>query len=100
MDSISYVFLGYANHSVALLVVSPAIPVRGMPYLLETRDIRGYFLVGILSALFMVYLDIIIDPVALRSSKWFWVRSTGILRMVIRRVSLGSGITENRCSSA
>ncbi len=71
MDSLSYVFLAYASYSMALLVLSPVISVRGMPYLLETRKIRGALSARILGALFMVYLDIIIDPVALRGGRWF-----------------------------
>jgi uncharacterized membrane protein len=71
MDSMSYVFLAYASYSMALLVISPACSVRRMPYLLETREMRGSLSARLLGALFMVYLDIIIDPVALRGGKWF-----------------------------
>jgi hypothetical protein len=55
----------------ALLAVSPVMAVRGMPYIFKTRNIRESLLVRMLGALFMVYLDIIIDPVALRGSRWF-----------------------------
>jgi uncharacterized membrane protein len=71
MDSLSYVFLAYASFSMALLVISPVFFVSGVPYLLETRKIRGSLPARTLGALFMVYLDIIIDPVALRGGKWF-----------------------------
>jgi uncharacterized membrane protein len=71
MDSMSYVFLAYASYAVALVALSPVISVRGMPYLLETKKMRGSLSVRMLGALFMVYLDIIIDPVALRGEKWF-----------------------------
>jgi uncharacterized membrane protein len=71
MDSMSYVFLAYASYAVALVALSPVISVRGMPYLLETKMMRGSLSVRMLGALFMVYLDIIIDPVALRGGKWF-----------------------------
>jgi uncharacterized membrane protein len=71
MDSMSYVFLAYASYSMAHLVISPVLSVRGMPYLLETKRMRGSLAARILGALFMVYLDIIIDPVALRGGKWF-----------------------------
>jgi uncharacterized membrane protein len=71
MDSMSYVFLTYASYSVALFTVSPVFSVRGMPYILETKKMRGSLLVRMLGALFMVYLDIIIDPVALRGGRWF-----------------------------
>jgi uncharacterized membrane protein len=71
MDSLSYVFLAYASYSLALLVVSPLGRYRGLWYLLETKEIRRSFFVGVLGAFFMVYLDIIIDPVALQGGKWF-----------------------------
>jgi uncharacterized membrane protein len=71
MDSLSYVFLAYAGYSVALMVISPQFFSRGTIYLLETREIRDSRFARILGTLFFVYLDIIIDPVALRGSKWF-----------------------------
>jgi uncharacterized membrane protein len=71
MDSMSYVFLAYASYSMALLVISPRVSVRRIPYLLETKRIRGSLSARMLGALFMVYLDIIIDPVALRGGRWF-----------------------------
>ncbi len=71
MDSMSYVFLAYASYTMALLVISPVLYSRGITYLLETRRIRGSFFAALLGAVFMVYLDIIIDPVALRGGRWF-----------------------------
>lgn len=71
MDSISYVFLAYASYSVALLVTSPVRFAKSGFYLLETRKTRYSLSTRILAAVFLVYLDIIIDPVALRGSKWF-----------------------------
>lgn len=71
MDSASYVFLAYASYSMALLVTAPVILVRKLPYLLETRALRSGLSVRLLGALFFVYLDIIIDPVALQGSRWF-----------------------------
>jgi uncharacterized membrane protein len=71
MDSLSYVFLTYASYSMALFTVSPMICSRGMIYLLETKALRYSFFTTILGAVYLVYLDIIIDPVALRGSRWF-----------------------------
>ncbi len=71
MDSLSYVFLAYASYSIALLTVSPLRLSRGMIYLLETKAIRHSFWTLVLGTIFFVYLDIIIDPVALKGSKWF-----------------------------
>ncbi|MGE5238894.1 MAG: carotenoid biosynthesis protein [Chloroflexota bacterium] len=71
MDSLSYVFLAYASYAMALMVISPALLSGGAIYLLETREIRKSLLARMLGTLFFVYLDIIIDPVALRGDKWF-----------------------------
>ncbi len=71
MDSLSYVFLAYASYSVALMVASPVLISKGQFYVLETRKIRRSFSTRILGAILFVYLDIIIDPVALLGDKWF-----------------------------
>jgi uncharacterized membrane protein len=71
MDSISYVFLAYASYSLALLVISPICRSKWIVYVLETKKIRGSFLARLLGATFFVYLDIIIDPLALRGDRWF-----------------------------
>jgi putative membrane protein len=70
MDSLSYVFLAYASYSTALMVIAPVLP-KGTLYLLETRKIRSSLYARVLGAVFFVYLDIIIDPVALQGDKWF-----------------------------
>jgi putative membrane protein len=70
-DSISYVFLAYCSYSVALLVFSP-IKIWGKNFIsLETRAIRRSIAVLFLASLFQVFLDIIIDPVALQGNRWF-----------------------------
>lgn len=71
MDSLSYVFLAYASFSMAVLTLSPVRGVKGLFYVLETKKIRNSLPATALGALFMTYLDIIIDPVALRGDKWF-----------------------------
>ena len=76
MDSMSFVFLSYASYSVALFAMSPATPGRGF-YLLENRKIRHSLRVRLLGALLCMYLDIIIDPVALRGERWFLGRIYG-----------------------
>ncbi len=70
-DSISYVFLAYCSYATALLVISPVKAWRGDFITLETRAIRRSFAVLFLASLFQVFLDIIIDPVALQGSRWF-----------------------------
>ena len=70
-DSLSYVFLTYCSYATALLVVSPVKVWRWNFALLETRRIRRSFSVLLLGSLFQVFLDIIIDPVALQGHRWF-----------------------------
>ena len=71
MDSLSYVFLAYAGYSMALMVISPVVRFGRRVYLLETKKIRNSLAARFLGALLFVYLDIIIDPVALQGHKWF-----------------------------
>lgn len=70
-DSLSYVFLTYCSYATALFVVSPIKTWRWDLVTLETRSIRGSFAVLFLGSLFQVFLDIIIDPVALQGNRWF-----------------------------
>jgi uncharacterized membrane protein len=70
-DSLSYVFLAYCSYAMALLVVAPVKVTGGRLMLLETRAIRKSWAVLILAALMQVFLDIIIDPVALQGNRWF-----------------------------
>ena len=70
-DSISYVFLAYCSYATALLVVSPVKTMRGDFLTLETRAIRRSLAVLFLGSLFQVFLDIIVDPVALQGRRWF-----------------------------
>jgi uncharacterized membrane protein len=71
MDSISYVFLAYASYSVALLMVSPIQRSSWLIYVLETEKTRYSRHTALLGTLLFVYLDIIIDPVALQGNRWF-----------------------------
>ena len=70
-DSLSYVFLAYCSYATALLVVSPVKAWRWNFVTLETRSIRRSLSVLFLGSLFQVFLDIVIDPVALQGRRWF-----------------------------
>jgi uncharacterized membrane protein len=70
-DSLSYVFLAYSSYSMALMIIAPVLRTRGIIYFLETKKIRNSIYATILGAIFFVYLDIIIDPVALLGDRWF-----------------------------
>jgi putative membrane protein len=76
MDSLSFSFLLYASHCVALLFLLPAERSGGsysrkMPALELTPDARRSWPVGALTVLFFVMIDMVIDPAALRGDRWF-----------------------------
>jgi uncharacterized membrane protein len=79
MDSMSFVFLAWASYSMALMAVSPVVRSDTTFYLLETKRIRYSWEARLLGALFFVLLDVIIDPVALRGSRWFLGQIYGYL---------------------
>jgi putative membrane protein len=70
-DSLSYVFLCYCSYATALFILAPLKTVGRRLHLLETHSIRRSFSALLLGSLLQVYLDIIIDPVALQGEKWF-----------------------------
>ena len=76
-DSLSYVFLCYCSYATALFILSPLKTVGKNLHLLETLRIRRSFSALLLGSLLQVYLDIIIDPVALQGEKWFLGRIYG-----------------------
>jgi uncharacterized membrane protein len=71
MDSLSYVFLSYCSYATALFLMSPVTMARGEPFVLETRALRRSWQTLVLGAFLFVFLDIIIDPVALQGHRWF-----------------------------
>jgi uncharacterized membrane protein len=70
-DSLSYVFLCYCSYATALLILSPLKTAGKNLFVLETFSIRRSFSALLLGSLLQVYLDIIIDPVALQGDRWF-----------------------------
>lgn len=70
-DSLSYVFLAYCSYTTALLTVSPLKTGRWNVITLESSSIRRSFAVLVLASFYQVFLDIIIDPVALQGHRWF-----------------------------
>jgi hypothetical protein len=70
-SSLSYTFIAYAAYSMALLVYTPVLR-RGMDIqLVETHRLRQSLPVALLTVLFFVCLDVVVDPVAVRGSQWF-----------------------------
>ena len=70
-DSLSYVFLTYCSYTAALLTLSPIKTWRWNLVTLETKSIRHSGAVLLLGSLYQVFLDIVIDPVALQGHRWF-----------------------------
>ena len=77
MDSLSFTFLLYASYCLSLLFLLPArhktANRRSFPGLdlIFDRSIRTSWPVVTWAALLFAYIDIVIDPVALRGDRWF-----------------------------
>lgn len=77
MDSLSFSFLLYASYCLALLFLLPtqqtsgASVSRAMPDLAFHPTSRTSWPVAVLTVLFFVMIDMVIDPVALRGDRWF-----------------------------
>jgi len=71
MDSLSFTFLGFASYTVAILMASP-LWRRGMDLrVLDTWAIRRSPRVWLMAALFMVMVDMVVDPLSVRGDRWF-----------------------------
>jgi uncharacterized membrane protein len=71
MDSLSFTFLAYASYSTALLLCSPVWRTGYDVQIVDTKAIRRSPSVLLLAVMFFVLIDVIIDPLALRGSRWF-----------------------------
>jgi len=75
MDSISFPFLLFASYSLALFFLLPQQERRHgttpVPQLVLAPAVRTSWPVYLLTVLFFVFIDVIIDPVALRGDRWF-----------------------------
>jgi uncharacterized membrane protein len=73
MDSLSFTFLLFASYCMALVFLLPAISAssaRSVELILDPR-IRTAWPSLVLTATFLMFIDVIIDPVALRGDRWF-----------------------------
>ena len=74
MDSISFSFLLFASYCLALLLLLPVQAgihhsgLLGLSFAPAERTSRPVF---ILTVLFFAFIDMVIDPVALRGDRWF-----------------------------
>ena len=71
MDSLSFIFLAYASYTTALLLCAPLWSWRGDVQIVDTKALRRSPAVLVLAVMFFVLIDVVIDPVALRGSRWF-----------------------------
>jgi uncharacterized membrane protein len=71
MDSISFTFLAFASYSVAILVSSPLYRQGGELRTLDTWEVRGSLRVLLMAALFMVMVDMVVDPLSVLGDRWF-----------------------------
>lgn len=71
MDSLSFTFLLYASYGLALFFVLPATRSSKRVWWVLDPTVRTSWSVICLSCVFFVFIDIVIDPVALRGDRWF-----------------------------
>jgi uncharacterized membrane protein len=73
MESLSFTFLLFSSYCLALVFLLPSVP-RSNPHRLDLvldPTIRAGWPTVMLSAAFLTFIDVIIDPVALRGDRWF-----------------------------
>ncbi|HYB91334.1 MAG TPA: carotenoid biosynthesis protein [Candidatus Binataceae bacterium] len=71
MDSLSFTFLAFASYTVALLLSAPIYRRGADLRLLDTWELRRSPRVWLLAALFMVMIDIVVDPLSVLGERWF-----------------------------
>jgi uncharacterized membrane protein len=71
MDSLSFTFLSYISFELAILLRSPLKVSSRDVQLIKVDGIRSSWATTFLAGLMMMYLDIVIDPVALQGERWF-----------------------------
>ena len=71
MDSLSFVFLSYISHRLALFFTCPVVVRKNGIYLAQTKKIRRAPATLLLTALLMTMIDLVVDPATLQGDKWF-----------------------------
>jgi uncharacterized membrane protein len=79
MDSLSFTFLLFASYCLALVFLLPSAALSDERRLQLVLDptIRTSWASLLLTATFLTFIDVIIDPVALRGDRWFLGRIYG-----------------------
>jgi putative membrane protein len=70
-DSLSFTFLCYLGHALAVLLYAPLAVPRGDFQVADTRAIRTSTRVLLTGAFLTMLLDVVIDPVTLQGDRWF-----------------------------
>ena len=73
MDSLSFTFLLFSSYCMALVFLLPTVP-RSNPHelhLVLDPTVRTSWPSLLLASTFLMFIDVIIDPVALRGDRWF-----------------------------
>ena len=70
-DSLSYTFLAFASYTVAVMLCSPLYRRGWDLRVLDTWRIRRSPRVWLMAALFMVMVDIVVDPLSVLGERWF-----------------------------
>jgi putative membrane protein len=71
MDSLSFTFLAFASYTVALILSSPLYRRGTDVRILDTWEIRRAPRVWLMAALFMVMVDMVVDPLSVLGDRWF-----------------------------
>jgi putative membrane protein len=71
MDTVSFTFLGFASYTVALLLSSPLYRRGADVRILDTWSIRRAPRVWLMAALFMMMIDLVVDPLSVLGDRWF-----------------------------
>jgi putative membrane protein len=73
MDSLSFTFLLFASYCMALVFLLPSVPPSTTHQLSLVLDpaVRTAWPALVLASTFLMFIDVIIDPVALRGDRWF-----------------------------
>jgi putative membrane protein len=71
MDSLSFTFLSYVSWELATMLIGRVHAGWRDVQVLDGDQARGSWGAALLASFLMMYLDIIIDPVALRGDRWF-----------------------------
>lgn len=71
MDSLSFTFLAFSSYTVAILLSAPLYRSGSDLRVLDTWKLRRSPRVWLMAALFMVMIDMVVDPLSVLGERWF-----------------------------